>query len=541
MKTIIKIATEGTKTKLMLMFFAILTVATGFLLLYANEMLAVLLNDYLMVQNFDGFAVQLLVATGLFALMFGVNLFIAFLRNDFEWGAITRFPQYYIPRLLRAKQEFFTNRPVAKLHADLWTASQATGGFLGTIVQLISQVVTFVFYGVLVFSFDVWAGIFSVLALPVYFLLTIGIGKRITDLQHGWVAYNGDLATVTQEAFDNVNNIKVKGAYSFFAGRSAQVLQKIKRLVVKVSFLTDYTESVTGLIRFVAPILIIFGAMHISPNFDASAGTIMVLLINIPLFLGGLASIHGGYIRYKMGKPFMSKLMEFNDAEPEDEGGAEITTFESLQTIGVKVMFDGGKIVSVPDFKMSSNEKIMFFGESGIGKSTIFNIIMGINRNYDGEVLVNGIDLRKISLVSLRSVFGITFQHTNAITLDLIGNILLGAEKPENELAKIIQLTSLESQHEVKGETILNNNVLSGGEKSRLGLSQMLIPEPSIMLIDESFSNMDEELESKIISDLFKHYPDHAVICISHRNSSRPFFDRVVDFNTYSNSKTEPR
>ena len=72
---------------------------------------------------------------------------------------------------------------------------------------------------------------------------------------------------------------------------------------------------------------------------------------------------------------------------------------------------------------------------------------------------------------------------------------------------------------------------LSGGEKSRLGLSQMLAGEPSIMLIDEAFSNMDEQLESKIMNDLFREYPDRAVICISHRNSSKPFFDRVVDFD----------
>jgi len=75
--------------------------------------------------------------------------------------------------------------------------------------------------------------------------------------------------------------------------------------------------------------------------------------------------------------------------------------------------------------------------------------------------------------------------------------------------------------------------VLSGGEKSRLGLSQMLATKPEILLIDEAFSNMDEELESKIIGDLFRENPERAVICISHRNSSKPFFDRVVEFNAH--------
>ena len=82
-----------------------------------------------------------------------------------------------------------------------------------------------------------------------------------------------------------------------------------------------------------------------------------------------------------------------------------------------------------------------------------------------------------------------------------------------------------------KVASFLTTRCLSGGEKSRVGLAQMLVTEPQIMLIDEAFSNVDEELESKIINNLFREYPSRAVICISHRNSSKPFFDRVVDFN----------
>jgi ABC-type bacteriocin/lantibiotic exporter with double-glycine peptidase domain len=231
-----------------------------------------------------------------------------------------------------------------------------------------------------------------------------------------------------------------------------------------------------------------------------------------------------------MAWPFLAKLAEFNDFVPEHEGGVDIRVFESLKTDGVSVEFDGGRVVTVPDLEIKKGEKVMFFGESGIGKSTVFNIIMGF-QVYRGRVLVNGIDLRDISLASLRRVFGITFQHSNAITLDLRGNILLGASMADDKLERLIQLTALESQYDAKGDTILNNKVLSGGEKSRLGLSQTLVTDPDIMLIDEAFSNMDEALESKIIGDLFREYPDRAVICISHRNSSKPFFDRVVEFN----------
>jgi ABC-type bacteriocin/lantibiotic exporter with double-glycine peptidase domain len=506
-------------------------VGVGFLLIHANDKLALTLNEYLMVQNFDGFVLQLFFTAGMFAFVFGLNIFASYFYVDFEYGTITVLARYYIERLLHTRQSYFTNRSVAELFTHLWTASQACGRFFGSILKMVSNVAALIFYGIVVFRFDVWAGIFTVIAVPVYFVATVGLGNRISVLQNAYVKYNGEFATVTQEAFENIGNIKAKGVHNFFIGRCVAILRRFKSICVKVMVMNDYINNVTGFIRIIAPLFIIFAAMVFSPSFDRYVGNILVLYINIPLFLGGFAGIHSQYINYKMSKPFLFKLMEFNESPLEDESGVEISTFESLRLTGVKVTFDGGRIITVPDFELKKGEKLMFFGESGIGKSTVFNIIMGFYREYEGTVLINGINLREIKLVSLRRMFGITFQHTNAITLDLRGNILLGAEKNKTELERLIKLTALESQHETKGETILNNKILSGGEKSRLGLSQMLVTEPKVLLIDEAFSNMDEELESKIINDIFKEYPDRAVICISHRNSSKPFFDRVVDFN----------
>ena len=103
-----------------------------------------------------------------------------------------------------------------------------------------------------------------------------------------------------------------------------------------------YVQDISNLIRIVAPLLVIFATMRFSLGFTANAGTIMLFYINIPLFLSGFADIHLRYISFKMVKPYLLKLTEFNDVEPEDEGGPEITAFESLRTDGIKVAFPGG-------------------------------------------------------------------------------------------------------------------------------------------------------------------------------------------------------
>jgi len=531
MKAMLSVVLKGVRTKLFISFYILTSIGAGFLLIYVNDLLATVLNNYLMIQHFDGFAGQMFLTTGAFTLVFAMNTFAAYLFVDFQWGVITRLSQNYIARILHAKQEFFINRPAPELFSNLWVASQASGEFFGNILRLISRVVIFIFYGIIVFRFDMWAGVFTVASLPIYFLFTARLGNRIAALEGEYIELDAELATASQEAFENVGNVKAKSAYNFFAERSAGVLRKIKGVAVKVGIFEHYTANIAGLFQVVAPILIIFGSIQVSSIFDTSAGNIMVLFINIPLFMSGFASIHGGYIGYKITKPFLSKLQDFECVPLEDSGGFDIISFESLRTEGVKVTFEGGRVIIVPDFEVNVSEKVMFFGESGIGKSTVFNVIMGFNHNYEGNIYINSINLREINLLSLRRILGITFQYTNALTLDLRNNILLGAEKSEFELEQLIRLTALENQQWHKGGAILNNKVLSGGEKSRLGLSQMLSLEPEVILIDEAFSSMDEELESTILNDLFREYNNRTVICISHRNSSRPLFDKVVDFN----------
>ena len=523
---------KGTKTRVRLACFVALSIATGFILMLANDFLGQVFNDYILVQNFDGFALLFLATIGLFVLMFILNIFISYLRADFQYSSLSRLATHCISRLLRAKSSYFTNRPSADLYAKLNEATFSVSFLIVSLMSMVSYGIICIFYAIIIFRIDIVAGIFTILITPVYYIANAWVGGVLSTLMHEKLEADGEMSAVTQEGFENVNNVKAKGAYTFFEGRSLSVLNKLKRVSVKESTVEGYIHGITTLLRIIAPLLVIFAVIQLSSGFDGSATVLILLYINIPLFLANFANLFVQIIEYNGAKPFIAQLREYDEVEQECEGGVEITSFESLRTSGVIVNFEDGRTVSVPNLELTKGEKVMLFGESGVGKSTLFNIIMGIITNYDGDVYINNINLREINLISLRKVFGITFQQTNALTLNLRENITLGVPVDDDKIEQLIKLTSLEGQQDIKGDATLNNKVLSGGEKSRLGLSQTLAPDPEIMLLDEVFSNMDEALESKILSDLFHEYPGRAVICISHRKSSKPFFDRVVDFNS---------
>ena len=529
-KKIFGIMSRERATKATLFLYAAISLASGFLIVYSNSLLRTVFDNLLMFSDFNRFVLQLLLVTAMFISVFGMSILNIFILQRFVQQGTLRLIEFYLNNIVRAKYSFFSKKESAEIWSDLSIAAQGSAGFFGELTQLVSTVTIFVFYGAVVFGIDIYAGILTVAFMPIYFLLTRSVGKNFMNIQQATMDQYGDMSTAAQEALENIANMKTKNAYEFFTGRITGIQSKISKNKQKFIVIYQYVTSISGLIAIVAPLLIIFGAMQFSAALLENMGNVMVLYINIPLFLNNFSKIYTTYINYKSEKPALLKLREFDEIDLETGGTTVLSDFLCLETKGVKVKFEGGGEITVPDFTVKKGEKVMLFGESGVGKSTIFNILMGLNQNYEGQVTINGANLHEIDILSLRNIFGIVFQQTNVLTLTLEENMLLGLKEAQPALDYFTKIVSLESQTENKANQLLNNKMLSGGEKSRLGLSQMLVRQPEIMLIDEAFSNMDEELESLILGNIFEAYPDKTVICVSHRSTSKDFFDRVVQF-----------
>ncbi|MCL2619637.1 MAG: ABC transporter ATP-binding protein/permease [Defluviitaleaceae bacterium] len=529
MKDITKIMLGSVGTKVMLIFYALLSVGSGFLIIQGNEMLRGVFDNYLLTQVYGVFGFRLATTTSVFLLIFGVHILSEFLLQRFTWDGQARLAEHYMRGLLRSKFSFFTKEEPPKIWSDLTTATQGTAHLYQSLVSTFDTFVRFVFYGIVVFSVDFYAGLFTLVALPIYFLANWGAHKRFYPIQERRMKAMGELSVAANESFTDVANVKAKNSYDFFVGRINKSQQVTSRLMCNFNVLYAYISNISNLVSIIAPLLILFGAMQFSDTLTLDAGVVLVLYINIPLLLSSFQGFHNLYINYKSRKPLVEKLKSFADIPAEQSGSTTINTFESLSTYGVKVNFEGERNVTVPDFTIVKGEKVMFSGESGVGKSTIFNIVIGLIEDYEGDITINGVNLREIDKDSLREVFGIAFQSVNVMTLTLKENILLGIES--DDINEIIKLTNLKTQLESKSEQTLNSKVLSGGEKSRLGLAQMLIRNPEVIFIDETFSSLDEEMEKQIITGVFEKYTDKTIICINHRSGSRAFFERVIEFN----------
>lgn len=180
------------------------------------------------------------------------------------------------------------------------------------------------------------------------------------------------------------------------------------------------------------------------------------------------------------------------------------------------------------------NSFVFFKGPSGCGKSTICQIISRLLEIKNQNVTIAEINIKDYSLETIRKNITYVSQKENLIQDTIMNNILLGRNINDDKLKEITKLCEIESIVEKKPlryETFLAKDSIniSGGEKQRIILARALLNDFQILILDEALSELNSELEIKIIKNLKKYLKNKTVIYVSHKNHEK-YFDKVIDF-----------
>ena len=185
-------------------------------------------------------------------------------------------------------------------------------------------------------------------------------------------------------------------------------------------------------------------------------------------------------------------------------------------------------------FKVKKGEMIGLVGHSGAGKSTITNIITRLYDVNDGEVLIDGINVKNISIASLHSNIGMVLQETFLFSGTVAENIAYG--KPEASIEEIIAASKKAHAHEFISalpdgyDTVLGRggSDLSGGEKQRISIARAILMDPAILIFDEATSALDTKTEQQIQEAMESLVKDRTTIAIAHRLSTLKNADRLI-------------
>lgn len=233
-------------------------------------------------------------------------------------------------------------------------------------------------------------------------------------------------------------------------------------------------------------------------------------------------------------KASFSKIAEFYSIEEEDDTVSNLDLSGDILFKEVDFTYDNiHEICHKVTFTIKKGEHVFLKGESGCGKSTVCNLLYKNFIPTHGEILINNINILDIGYKTIRDKILYLSQSEELFLGSVKENIIIGRNITDNLFNDICQICHIEDI--IKKKPLRYNSLidpmsknLSGGEKQRIILARGLLKASDIIIIDEALSEVDDELEKKIISNILDYFRDKTIIYISHKDQSA-YFNKTID------------
>jgi ATP-binding cassette subfamily B protein len=492
--------------------------------------------SYDVLLRYSGLIVGTAVFGGIFRFLIRVTIIIVSrkieydLRSDF-WNHIQNLPT-----------RFFQNNSTGDIMAHVTNDIRAIRMYIGPAVMYSVDTITKIIIVVIImFSMNPKLTIYTLIPLPLLSLFVYKLSKKIHTRFEKIQEKFSELTTKAQESFSGIRVVKSyvleKTEIKQFTKLSDEYLNrnmdkvKIQALFVPMLFL------ITG----ISVIIVVWlGGSMVIKN-QLTLGEIVAFIAYLSLLIWPVIAFGWIINIIQQASASMKRLLKILDEKDDTIDTKETNT--SIKSINGDIEFKNvsfkysdklDDVIKNVSFKVKKGETLAIVGHTGSGKSTLINLIPRLFDVTEGEILIDGINIKQIPKSILRKNIGVVSQETFLFSDTLFNNIGYGLEetKPEtiSEVSQISQLAKDIEQFTNGYETVLGERgiTLSGGQKQRASLARALAINPKILILDDSFSAVDTNTEEEILMKLKGFMKGRTSIIISHRISTVKHADNII-------------
>ncbi|MDR1276414.1 MAG: ATP-binding cassette domain-containing protein, partial [Candidatus Accumulibacter sp.] len=398
-----------------------------------------------------------------------------------------------------------------------------SGQFLGSVFSLFSLAMMFYYSPALA-----WAGTTAVVLYALLWFLLAGINLRPLALQ---VTASGRVSGLMKQFFDGIGKIRGAGAEQQIVSRFLDDFSPLARN----NFVIARNGAMLNVVTTIFPMLI-------SVLFYGLAGGWLDKNLPLPVFLafmaafqnfqGGIMGISSGCWSLLVIEPEIRLLMPLLDADPEDAGersppGTLDGSIE-LAHLSFRYAADAPLVLDDVSLKAEPGEFVAVVGPSGSGKSTLVRLLLGFERPEKGGIYYSGKDLATLDPRAVRRQMGVILQNSKILPGSILENLAAGAEHSLDDAWRALELAAF--AEEVKAmpmgiHTLVSSDTLSGGQQQRILIARALMGSPSIVIMDESTSALDNRTQDVVSGNMERLRMTRLVI--AHRLSTIVQADRI--------------
>jgi subfamily B ATP-binding cassette protein MsbA len=444
-------------------------------------------------------------------------------------------------KILQQSSSFFHVHPtgglISRVTNDIERIQFASSTALA---DALKQGLTFLAFIYLLFAIDWTLALASLILAPVVFYPSRFLGRKIHKSSRSSQDKMEDITNILQETITGHRIVKAFGMEGFELRKFKQATQRLARINLK----WIRTQAITSPYMEVVGAIAIAGMIfYIQSRMAAGTMTLGKFGVFLAAFIGlydPVRRMSGIYNTFQQAKGASSKVFELLEELPEvveKPGALTLSRFEGeIEFRRVSFNYHNTRLPVLKgiDLRVAAGEIVAFVGSSGSGKTTLINLLPRFFDPTEGQILIDGHDIRDVTLTSLRSLMGMVTQETVLFNDTVRNNICYGRQQvSERELVEaakaalahdfIVQLQ--QGYDSVIGE---RGQKLSGGQRQRIAIARALLKNSPILILDEATSALDSESELLVQKALSNLISGRTVFVIAHRLSTIRQADKIV-------------
>ncbi len=446
-------------------------------------------------------------------------------------------------KVLELPMSYFQANESGYILSRVRNDTETTKGLMAdTIISLLKDVATLAVGVVCLFVLHWKLALFSCLLLPPFVISILNAGKHMKKMNSGLQEASAQLNKEVAEDVSLVASVKALGIHKSLMRKYVSALRHYIDMSFRTSMYTAIFGGLTSLIGAAGPILLLwYGGSEIISG-ALTFGRFFAFSMFLSYLFGPTQRLLNLNISIQASLAAIDRVFEVLDhpSEPTTvSAGALRDARGRVEFRNVAYSHNGSKpIIDDVSFVMEPGHLFAIAGRSGIGKTTILNLLMGYYLPLRGEIIVDGINTRLLGNASLRAHIGFVPQGAPLFSTSIRENIRYGNLEATDE--EIVDAATLANAHHFishlkdQYRTLVGERgvKLSGGERQRIAIARAIVRKPTIFVLDESLSEVDLDSEALIMQSLLDLKRTATVIVVAHRPSTVQRVDRVFFLET---------
>lgn len=433
---------------------------------------------------------------------------------------------------------FYVRKPSGELISRVINDSNVMQGVLGySIKDIFVEGATFIVLLCVAFVRRWDLTLMALIVVPFSFVVIDRFGKKMKRISRKTQEQISDLVIRLTESISGIKMIKAFRREELHTNRFKEENRRYYRISIKGARVSEYSKLVHEVIAGVGLTIIMFYGFSLIYYNKMTFGEFFSFFGAISMMLTPIQRIAAANNSLQQARASAERLFYLLDQDVEEDGDIELPSFkEGIVYRNVSFHYPGTKkkVLENINLTVKKGEVIAIVGRSGAGKTTLIDMLPRFYRPTSGVIMIDGIDINKLTLESLRRNVGIVSQDVILFNETVRDNILFGrldaTEEEMIEAARSAYAHDFIQEMPNGYDSIIGERgvMLSGGQKQRIAIARAILKNPPILILDEATSSLDtasELIVQKALNNLMK---GRTTFVIAHRLSTIMNADRIV-------------